>query len=158
VPLLFLTMAGALAAAPLASRAGRISGKALIAILTLIACYNIGCLRLTYFNEWKYDADMKNVYNVLAYYNHTYGITKVSTNWRYVSALNCYRAMSGHETLEKFPGAPTVVNTYPPDYQAYVFYYPWDQDFFRREGLTLVYHDSFSEAAVGIRPAALLSK
>ena len=155
VVLLFLTMAGALAAVPLPSRRGRYSAMALTAILTLIACYNIGCLRLTYFNEWKYDADMKNVYGVLSYYNHTYGVTKVSTNWRYVSSLNCYRAMSGRETIEEIPGAPAVVNFYPPGYQAYVFYYPWDEDFYKREGLKLVYHDNFTDAAVAIRPEVL---
>jgi hypothetical protein len=152
VVLLFLAVAGALAGAPLEGWAGRVSGKALAAVLTLIACYNIGCLRLTYFNEWKYDADIKNVYAVLAYYNHTYGVTKVSTNWRYVGALNYYRALSGKETLEPMPGAPTVVNYYPPGYQAYVFYYPADEEFYKREGLKLVYHDKFTDASVAIRP------
>ena len=155
VALLFLTAAGALAAAPLESLVGRMSGKALTAILALIACYNIGCLRLTYFNEWKYDADMKNIYALLAYYNHTYGVTRVSTNWRYVAALNCYRTMSGHETIEEFPGAPTEVNYYPPGYQAYVFFYPMDEDFYKREGLKLVYHGRLSDAAVAIRPEVL---
>ena len=150
--LLFLVTAGALAAAPLPSAVGRISGKALTAILVLIACYNLGCLRLTYFDEWKWDSAMKEVYSVLAYYNHTYGLTKVSTNWRYVAALNCYRAMSGKETLDPMPGAPTVVNFYPPGYQAYVFYYSWDEGFYKKEGLKLVYHDRLSDAAVAIRP------
>jgi hypothetical protein len=152
VVLLFLAAAGALAAAQLDSFIARASGKALTAILFLIAVYNLGCLRLTYFNEWKYDADMKNVYNVLAYYNHTYGVTKVQTNWRYVAALNCYRVLSGKETIEEFPGAPSVVNVYPPGYQAYVFFYPVDEDFYKREGLKLVYHDRFSDVAIGIRP------
>jgi hypothetical protein len=155
VVVLFLAMAGALAAEPDASAMGRASAKALTALLALIACYNIGCLRLNYFNEWKYDADMKNVYAVLASYNHTYGVTRVSANWRYVAALNCYRAMSGRESLEEVPRAPTQVNEYPPGYQAYVFYYGADEDFYRREGLKLVYHDSFTDAAVGIRPESL---
>jgi hypothetical protein len=149
--LLFLTAAGALAAAPFGSAAG----KALTAVLFLIACYNIACLRLTYFKEWNYDADMKNVYGVLASYNHTYGVTKVSTNWRYVGSLNCYRLISGHETIEKIPDAPSVANSYPPGYQAYVGYYSVDKDFFQREGLKMVYHDDFTDAAIGIRPDAL---
>jgi len=152
VVLLFFAMAGTLAAVPLPSGSGRYSGKALAAILTLIACYNIGCLRLTYFNEWKYDADMKNVYAVLAHYNHTYGMNKVATNWRYVAALNCYRLISGRETIEEFPGGPPVVNYYPPGFQAYVIYYPVDEGFFRREGLKLAYHDSFTGVAVVVRP------
>jgi hypothetical protein len=152
VVLLFLMTAGALAAPPLESFLGRMSGKALVAILVLIAVYNLGCLRLTYFNEWKYNADMKDVYAVLAFYNHRYGMTKVSTNWRYVGTLNCYREISGKETLDPMPGAPTEVNYYPPGYQAYVFYYAADEDFYKREGLKLVYHNPFTEASIGIRP------
>jgi hypothetical protein len=152
VVLLFFVVAGALAGVPLLSQPGRGSGRALTAILALIACYNIGCLRLNYFNEWQYDADVKNVYRVLAYYNHTYGVTKVSTNWRYVAAINCYREMSGRETIEEIPGAPTVVNYYPPGYQAYVFFYPADEDFVKKEGLKIVYHDKFTDASVAIRP------
>ena len=155
VVLLFLLMAGSLAAIPLPSLMGRVSGRALAATLTLIACYNIGCLRLTYFNEWKYDADMKNVYSVLTYYNHTYGVTKVSSNWRYLAVLNCYRTLSGRETIEQIPGAPSVVNYYPPGFQAYVVYYPWDEGFFKREGLKLVYHDPFTDVAVVVRPEVL---
>jgi len=153
--LLFLAMAGALASPRLSSPAGRLSGSALTAILVLIACYNIGCLRLTYFNEWKYDADMKNVYAVLASYNHTYSIGKVSTNWRYVSVLNCYRLISGQETIEKIPYAPSVAGEYPAGYQAYVVYYPVDQDFVKLQSLQVVYHDEFSGAAVAIRPEIL---
>jgi hypothetical protein len=155
VALLFLAAAGALASPRLSSLAGRLSGNALTAVLLLIGCYNIGCLRLTYFNEWKYDADMKNVYSVLAWYNHTDAVIKVSTNWRYVSALNCYRLMSTHETIEKIPDAPSVAEEYPAGYQAYVVYYPVDQDFVKRESLQVVYHDDFSGAAVAIRPEIL---
>jgi hypothetical protein len=156
VALLFLAMAGALAAVPVQSRLARISGQLLTATLILIACYNIGCLRLTYFNEWRYDADTKNVYSVLAYYNHTYGVTRVSTNWRYVSTLNCYRLMSGRETLDEIPGAPSVVDSYPAGYQAYVIFYSVDEDFVKREGLKVIYHDQFTDAAIGVRPEALV--
>jgi hypothetical protein len=155
VALLFLTMAGALASPRLPSLAGRLSGSALTAMLVLIGCYNIGCLRLTYFHEWKYDADMKNVYGVLASYNHTYNVANVSANWRYGQVLNCYRLISGHETIEKIPDAPLVADEYPAGYQAYVVYYPADRDFVRRENLQVVYGDEFSGAAVAIRPEML---
>ena len=151
VALLFLVMAGALAAVPIDSALGRISEGGLVGILVLIACYNIGCLRLTYFNAWAYDADMKNVYAVLAYYNHNYGVTKVSTNWRYFSALSCYRKLSGRETFEEFPGPPSIVNYYPEGFDALVLYYPTDEDFCRRNGLEIVYLDDFTKVAVAIR-------
>jgi hypothetical protein len=121
-------------------------------VLFLIACYSVGCLRMTYFKEWKYDADMKRVYSVLAYYNRTYGLKDVSVNWRYVAALNTYRELSGRETLRQVPPAPTKINEYPAGYQAYVIFYPWDWGFAQREGLKMVYHDTFTGAAVVIRP------
>ncbi len=72
-----------------------------------------------------------------------------------MGALNFYQLMSGRETLEQIPDAPSVVNSYPPGYQAYVFFYPADEDFNKHEGLKLVYHDVFTGAAIGIRPEAL---
>ena len=152
IALLCLVMAGAAAAIPCRSLAGRASGSAMTVMLALIACYSIGCLRLTYFKEWKWDADMKNVYSVLAYYNRAYGVTDVSTNWRYVAALNCYRELSGRETLHPIGGAPTEVAGYADGFPVYVVYYPDDEVFFKREKLKVVYHDGFTDAAVAIRP------
>ena len=98
---------------------------------------------------------MKNVYAVLAYYNHTYGVSKVSTNWRYVAALNCYRVMSGQETIEQIPVAPPVAMPTRWDIRRTCFTTAWDEDFYKREGLKLVYHDKFTDAAVAIRPEVL---
>jgi hypothetical protein len=152
IALFLFLMAGVAAAVPLDSFQGRITARGLTGVLALIACYSIGCLRLTYFKEWKYDADMKRVYSVLAYYNRTYGLKDVSTNWRYVAAINAYRELSGRETLHQIGGAPNQVNEYPAGYQAYVVFYPWDFGFVKREGLKLVYHDTFTDVAVAIRP------
>jgi hypothetical protein len=152
IALFVFLMAGVATAMPLYSLQGRITARALTGVLVLIACYSIGCLRLTYFKEWKYDADMKRVYSVLAYYNRTYGLKDVSVNWRYVAAINTYRELSGHETLHQVGPAPREVNQYPAAYQAYVIFYPWDQGFMKREGLKVVYHDKFTDAAVAIRP------
>jgi hypothetical protein len=152
IALFLFLIAGVAAAVPLDSLQGRIAARALTGVLALIACYSIGCLRLTYFKEWKYDADMKRVYSVLAYYNRTYGLKDVSVNWRYVAALNTYRELSGHETLHQVGPAPTQIDEYPAGYQAYVIFYPWDQGFIKQEGLKVVYHDNFTDAAVVIRP------
>jgi hypothetical protein len=152
IALFLFLLAGVAAAIPLDSFQGRITARAMTAVLALIACYSIGCLRLTYFKEWQYDADMKKVYSVLAYYNRTYGLTDVSVNWRYLAAINAYRELSGHETLHQLIPAPNKVNEYPAGYQAYVVFYPWDWGFTKREGLKLVYHDPFTGNAVVIRP------
>ena len=150
--LLILVMVGAVAAIPAPSRMGRLAGGGMTVALALVACYSIGCLRLTYFREWKYDADIKRVYSVLAYYNRTYGMTGVSANWRYVASLNCYREMSGSETIKQIEAAPPVVNEYPDGFQTYVIYYPWDWEFAKRKGLKVVYRDDFTNVAVAIRP------
>lgn len=148
IAVLFLVMAAGLAAPILSSAAGRISGKALTAILVMIGIYNLACLRLTYFNEWKYDAAMKNVYGVL----NADHLKLVSANWRYVSALNCYRLMAGGGSFSPIPSAPSVANDYPAGYQAYVVYYPVDKDFVSRQGLKVVYRDDFSGVAVAVQP------
>jgi hypothetical protein len=152
IPLMFFVMAGAAAAIKLRSRMGRTSGIAVTAALVLIAVYSISCLRLTYFREWIYDADVKKGYEVLAYYNRTHGLMDASVNWRYVAALNAYREISGSETLHRIENAPSVVAEYPPDYLAYVLFYPEDSVYIEQQGLKVVYHDRFTEMTVAIRP------
>jgi hypothetical protein len=149
---LFFLMVGAGAVITTESRLGRASGHAITAILVLLACYSIACLRLTYFREWKYDSDTRKIYGALAYYNRTYGVRDVSANWRYVAALNAYREISGHETLNQIGSAPQEVNQYPPGFPIYVVFFASDYEFLKREGLKLVYHDEFSGAAVAVRP------
>jgi hypothetical protein len=152
VYLLVLLPVGAMAAIEVPTWMGNGSRRAMTVTLFLLACYSLGCLRLTYFKEWKYDADVKRVYSVLAYYNHACGVTDVSVNWRYSSALSAYREMSGHETIKEFPPSPLVVDSYPPKYQAYVVYAAWDSGFVQREGLKVVYLDRFTDAEVAVRP------
>jgi len=149
---LCLIMAGAATAIPLSSRMGRASGVAVTAVLTAVACYSLGCLRLTYFKEWRWDADVKNVYSVLAYYNHAYGVTAVSAEWRYASALNCYRALSGRETIHEIAPGPAAVEKYPPGFPLYVLHFPEDEPLLAREKLKVVYRDAFTNATVAIRP------
>jgi hypothetical protein len=131
---------------------GRASAQALTVALAAVAVYSLGCLRLTYFKEWEYDADVKNVYSVLAYYNHTYGASAVSADWRYVAALNCYRELSGRETLQEFGPGPGSVEAFPAGFPVYVLYYPVEEPILRRENLKVVYHDRSTDATVAIRP------
>ena len=147
-----LIMAGAVAAIPLRSRMGRASSAGLAGMLALIACYSLGCLRLTYFKEWWWDADTKNVYAVLAYYNHVYDVTDVSTDWRYIASLNCYRELSGRETIREIGSGPPVPEGFPTGFPVYVLYYPMEQPILEREKLKVVYHGDFTGATVAIRP------
>jgi len=54
---LFLAPLGALAPAPIVEAAPGLSGERAWPRLALAALYFLGCLRLTYFKEWRYGAD-----------------------------------------------------------------------------------------------------
>ncbi len=148
-PLAFL-FAGALAAIPIETRAGRMSQRVATGVLAAFSIYFLCCLRLTYFRTWQFDADAAQLYRTLASCNHRYGVTAVSANWRYVAVLNFYRAASGDETLEPVPPGPNVVAWYPPGKDAYVLYLPADQPFVDREHLSIVYSDGATGSAVAV--------
>ncbi len=144
VPLSTLAI-GALAAIP---------NRILTPILYLFAIYFLFCLRLTYFKEWKYDADVKNVYAVVAYYNHAYCVEDVPSSWYYVSSLNFYRKLSGHETLAPFESPDAL----PPDRPAYVLNAAFDHGFLESQHLAVVYRGQQSDAVVAVRPDRLTRK
>jgi hypothetical protein len=149
VPVAML-IAGVLAAMPARSRSSAWSRNTLTSILCVLAAYSLLCLRLNYFKEWRYDADAKQVYSVLAYYNHNFGVQNPASSWMYVSSLNFYRKMSGHESFEEFRRSDTP----PPDRLIYVLFEPESHDFIEEQKLKVVYRGDFSPVVVAIRPEA----
>ncbi len=139
---LIVVLAAALAAVPVPSRVLKI-------VLLATGAYFLCCLRLTYIRDWKFDADTEDLYWVLAYYNHQYGVQDVMTEWRYVAALNYYRTRSGQESLHEFEG---VIPPFRGEQDVNVLYYPDEQDFIRAHGLKIVYYGRRSDAVVAIRP------
>ena len=81
---------------------------------------------------------MKNVYSVLSYYNHTYGVKDIAAKFYYVAPLNFYRKLSGRETIAEFISTPV----YPA----------FDRAFIVQHGLKVVYHDKRTDVLVAIRP------
>ncbi|MCC6364965.1 MAG: hypothetical protein IT165_15720 [Bryobacterales bacterium] len=133
--------------------AGRCTRAGLIAVMGFTASYFLFCLRLSYFKEWKWDAEVNQVYPVLSYYNHTYGVQDVGTSWMYVAALNFYRTLSGRERFTEFSSAaPTAP---PRGKAAYVLHAVLDREFLEREGLKVVYHGQLSDVVVAVRPDVL---
>jgi len=152
VPLCLLAV-GALLALRAAPRTAAWVRAAALAMLWLTAIYFISCLRLTYFMEWKYNADARGLYSAVTYYNRTYGVQDISSNWRYVAVLNFYRVLSGRENLPEIPAGPAgPAGVYPPGKPLYVLFYASDAPFIDREKLKVVYHSPMSDAAVAIRP------
>lgn len=88
---LFMIAAGVLAAIPPASRLGRSLRAGFIGSLAVMAVYFLFCLRLTYFKEWYWNADMQKTYAVLSCLNREHQVTRVTSTWSYRGPLNFYQ-------------------------------------------------------------------
>jgi hypothetical protein len=137
-------------AIPLSSRIGEISGRLLSAALCVLAVYYLGCLRLSHFKEWIWNADVDHIYKIAAYYNHHYGVTDIRTTWMCVSSLNFYRSKSGQET---FPPFQSDADRIPPGKDLYIVFYPTEWDAVSSNHLTLIYRGALSGIAVAVSPA-----
>jgi hypothetical protein len=148
VPLTTLIF-GIIAAAPARSVVSRWLRGGLTAVFICLAGYYLLCLRLTYFQEWQWDADLKDVYHELARYNHVYGVTDVGTSWFCVASLNYYREVSKQET---FPEFTTTIPYPPPGKAVYVLNKSFDQEFLDKEKLVVIYQGKSTGAVIAIRP------
>jgi hypothetical protein len=88
---LFMIVAGALAAIPSSSSRGRYPRGAFIGSLAILAIYFLSCLRLTYFKEWYWDADVQKTYQILSCLNREDQVTRVVSSWSYRGPLNFYQ-------------------------------------------------------------------
>lgn len=104
-------------------------------VLIVTALYFLGCLRLTYFLEWRWDAGARQAYHVAAWYNHNRGITRVASSWHYSAVLNFYRVLSGRETIVEVTGAEPV----QPGHQLYVLHDAVYGEFIERNKLRIVW-------------------
>jgi hypothetical protein len=88
---LFMIVAGVLAAIPAASRVGQALRASFLGSLVLMAVYFLLCLRLNYFKEWRWDADVQKTYAMLTCLNRTQQVKRVTSTWSYLSALRFYQ-------------------------------------------------------------------
>jgi hypothetical protein len=123
-----------------------------IGVLMLIAAYFVGCLRLGYFKEWRFNADTKQVYWVITDLRRRCGVTDFGTDWRYSSVLNFYRTAYGNHLLPEF--ATSNSGELPTDRGTYVIFYPTSEEFIKQQQLEVVYHNEQSGATVAIRGCA----
>jgi hypothetical protein len=124
--------------------------RGLTVMLYVMSFYFVLCLRLNYFKEWDWDADVNKIYPVLAWYNHTYGVRDVASNWQYGSSLNFYRVQSGRESFGEIESPLQL----PTGRSLYVLYYSFDEDFIKQQHLRVVYHAPNTQAVVAVRPEA----
>jgi hypothetical protein len=149
VPLCTL-VAGIIAAAPARSVISRWLGRGIITAFFCVAFYFLLCLRLTYFKEYEWNADVKDVYSVLARLNHSYGVTDVGiTNPLYLDSLNFYRVLSKRETFPAFAGTlPDLPVTKP----VYVLHGGHEGPFIEKGRLVIVYRGKSTEVVVAVPP------
>ena len=102
---------------------------------------------MSYFKEWKWDADTDKIYSVLADYNHACGLRDIAVNWRFDGSLNYYRVASGRETIPEFVHS----SNYPAGKRAYVVYEPTDHQFLTDHALNVVYRTP-SRASIALDP------
>jgi hypothetical protein len=153
VPLCTL-IAGAIAAAPNKSAASRWLGRGVNASLICLACYFLLCLRLTYFKEYEMDADVKDVYSVLARLNHAYDVRDIEATGFYVDSLNYYRALSKRETFPPF----VFAGFGPPSGEAgksvYVMSEAAGQEFIHLQKLVVIYRGKSTDVVVAVSPSS----
>jgi hypothetical protein len=148
VPLVTL-VAAAIALAPARTALSNWIRRGISAVFICLACYFLLCLRLTYFKEYEFDADIKDVYSVLAQLNHTYGVSDVGVNGLYVSPLNFYRLLSKRES---FPEFIAVARELPGDQAVYVLHGPWEQEFMEKKKLGIIYRGKITDVVVAVKP------
>jgi 4-amino-4-deoxy-L-arabinose transferase-like glycosyltransferase len=143
-------LAGVIAAAPVRSRVSRWLRQAMTGAFICLACYFLLCLRFTYFKEYEYDADVKDVYSVLARLNHAYGVRDIVAGGFYVNSLNFYRVVSGKETFPAFGYLPE--HQYPSGKSIYVLEGSFEREFIEKEGLAVVYRGKRTAVVVAVTP------
>ncbi len=148
---LFTLFVGAIAIIPVEFRTNRVFNQAGATVFSLVALHFILSMRLTYFGEWRYEADIARVYSALASYNHADCVTQVGSDWLFTTSLNFYRVLSGRENFVPFePGLPL-----PLDMPVYVLHSTFDREFIGAQNLTVAYRGDSTDAVIAVRPERL---
>ena len=87
---IFMIVAGVLATIPPTSKLARYLRGSFVGALAFMAIYFLSCLRLTYFKEWYWDADVQKTYAILSCLNREHNVTHVVSSWSYSPSLRFY--------------------------------------------------------------------
>jgi hypothetical protein len=117
--------------------------------VALLALVEICCLRLDYFQEWRFDAEAAAAYRVLAAAATRIGAVHPVANWRYVPSLTFYADESGTppfgQVLQNF-------TAYPRGYRLYVLDGAVDEPFIVENHLRRLYTGPLSDIVVAEAP------
>jgi len=147
VPLVLL-IAGAFAAMPAETGIGRALRRSLLAMLFVTAGYFLLCLRLDVFKAWDFEADVQDVYSVLACLNQERGVRDVGTFWMYAAPLNFYRVQSGQETFIEFQDQVP----YRPEQPVLVLNSALEPEVLSARGLKVLYKGKSTDVVIAATP------
>lgn len=117
-------------------------------VMTACAVYFLMSGRLTYFREWRFDADCRQTYDHLAYYYGKFGISTIESSWKYRSCLEFYSAASGAEDFHFVDRGDRNSG----GQRAYVLSWLDEEAFIRREDLAVRYRGPRSDVVIAIDP------
>jgi hypothetical protein len=120
-----------------------------ITVLTVCAVYFLTCLRLHYFQEWRFNEDTNRVFQIMRTIEQKCGIHEFVTEWHYEPVLNYYRRRYEADTLKPFSAA--FKEAFPEGRNSYVFFYPDGKSLVEDGGLAVWYHSDTSGATVAVR-------
>ena len=144
---LFMISVGLLAAIPSPSRIGTYLRACFRGALVVMACYFLLCLRLTYFKEWYWDADVDKAYSILSCLNRTHQVTRVTSTWAYRGPLNFYQIVK-----------PTSIQTIDEKYdadttQVYVVDTLHSPEVLKTDNLRIFYRSPTTDLVLAAKPA-----
>jgi hypothetical protein len=145
--LFFVLLVGIGAGLATTSRLGALARWASVAALCLSAIYFLGCLRLSYFKEWRFGAEGREAFLALVDARRERPFRAVGADWRYSDAMSFYRVCLHH------PEVGPILDGRTPGLPAYVLFLPEAEAFLRQEGLEVVYRGPLSDVAVAVRRA-----
>ena len=135
-----------------------------IAILFVGSVYFIGCLRLHYFLQWRFDADIEETYRKLVQTVGPGHHAEIPCQFLYASALNYYREYFHDDSFGSFSlsdNPKSAVNThyrpYPLKQPVYVLMSPQDDEFTAEQHLKVTYKGPVSGVVIAVEPGLRLS-
>ena len=144
---LFMIVAGVLASIPSPSGLGRFLRTGFLGALAFMAAYFLLCLRLTYFREWFYNADVQRTYSVLSCLNQHHHLTYVASTWEYITPLNFYQSAQP-TSMEK------IDQTFDPQKtQVYVVDTFHSPDVLQGKYLKIFYRSPITDLVLAARPS-----
>ncbi len=114
----------------------------------------MACLRLGYFKEWEWGADIRRAYPAVAGFARAYCVADVPAYWLYSGSLSFYSVLNGRDPTGLF-SVVTKPEEMPSGRAVYVLHREFNRNFINEQKLKIVYRGESTDVVVAIREEAL---